>query len=73
MDMNEGLCPRLVDDIPDPVHRIHRGMGVRHGQDRRHAAVSGRLRAGADIFLIGLARIPQMHMKIHQPRRDCQP
>ena len=52
-------------------HRVvHNRVRVRHGAHGREAAVCRRARAGSDVFLLLEARLAQMHMHIHQTRKQ---
>src|SRR5262245_16155651 len=39
---------------------------VRHANDRGEPAAGGTSSAGQDIFLLGLARLPEMHVQINE-------
>ncbi len=61
---------QLVLDVPR-VECV--GIGVRHLEDRGHAAERGTGRAGFEIFLMGEAGLPEMHLGIDGAGKHRQP
>ena len=47
-------------------------IGVRHLEHRRDAAHHGAARAGLEIFLVGQARLAEMHLRVHHAGQDVQ-
>ncbi len=48
------------------------GIGVRHFEHGRHAAHHGAARTGFQVFLLGLARLTKMHLRVDHARQDMQ-
>ena len=68
VNRRKGRC--LKPDIIYLVRHVDHGSCVRHGADRSIPAAGRRFRSCTDVFLVGQARIPQMDVKIDQPRHD---
>ena len=52
--------------------RDRQRIGVRHFEHRGDAAHHGAARSGFQIFLVGLARLAEMHLGVHHAGQDVQ-
>lgn len=67
--MDPGLSS-LLQDIGQAFRVIHHRSGIGHADHGRKTACRRCRRSGLDIFFIGKTRIAEMHMHIHQARRN---
>ena len=63
--MDGRLFP-LFQHIAQGVRIVHAGLCVRHQHHRGHAPGCRRARAAVNVLLPGKARVPEMHMGVHQ-------
>ncbi len=65
----DAACGALVQHIAQRLFVVDGGLGVRHAHDRREPAGRRRCRPAFDVLFIGEARVAEVHVHVHQPRR----
>ena len=58
-----------LPQLSQHLRAVHAGRRICHAYDGRISSRCRRCRTGDDILLIGLPRIPEMHMHVHEARR----